>query len=329
MSSGHHPSQSSAVLLKGHTLYRFNECPLSFQDQIYLIFLEQRSSSLPFEVLRDGLSHRFGTNNVELRHVRKLRFLNIMHCGDRTHFHLSLRSDDLCPNGFNCKKDHTSCRRIHVVIKQHICRRDLCPRNESDENSVCHLIHLQKDKMRDVILSIILWIYGKHCREESNTDFLHFTISDEVLIGRYFEIYKSAPFPNMTRRQWKRMVHLYGKYYVDHQYQRQFVDGGDKSAPFLSMWRTDYVKADHNDDRWILTVLRGYGFVIRRVCKMRMEQGTRCRIRPRFHCPFFHLHPKCVALPSQWSHCKDCWYDKEVGCGRWHFSRSDCQKVSV
>ena len=86
----HFSSRSSTDFLRNHILYRFNECPLSLQDQVYLIFQEQHASSLPFHTIRDGLAHRFGTQNADQCHVQSLRFLHYSVADDVVDF---LRGD--------------------------------------------------------------------------------------------------------------------------------------------------------------------------------------------------------------------------------------------
>ena len=234
------------------------------------------------------------------------------------------KSDDICPNGFNCTKDHSSCGRLHTVIRDHVCPHidveTMCCQHRD-----CRLVHLPLLKIRDRILSVILWIYARRCREGDNLRLKDMVISDDDLVGCYFEIYGAAPIPNMTQRQWKWVVDRYKKYHIDYHQQRQLVET-DGDAPFHSLWRTTFVSKDRRDGHWNLSMIKGYRFIIARICRMWMDPDRRCRNTPSFQCPFFHLDRKCVALAVQ---CRECNVERPRFCARWHFNQSDRRKVYI
>ena len=166
MAHEHAPSQTTTV--RNHEGPRkFDHCPLSLPDRVYVIFRKLRASSLSFKAIIDGLDHYFGAHNVENRDIIKIRFLYISKRDDR--FTMMLKSDDICPNGFNCTKDHSSCGRLHTVIGGHVCPHidveTMCCQHRD-----CRLVHLPLLKIRDRILSVIMWIYARRCRENGNVN---------------------------------------------------------------------------------------------------------------------------------------------------------------
>ena len=305
------------------TLSKFDHCPLSLPDQVYLIFRRLRSVSLSLKAIICGLQHHFDTPNVEQWDIERLRFLYILKQDGR--YNITLKSDDICPKGFNCKKDHSSCGRIHSIIREHVCRH-INFKTMWCEHRECRLMHLPRSKIRDRLLSVILFLYARICRENGNVPLKDLVITDNDLVGAYFEIYDDAPIPKMTRCQWKRLVHLYRKYHIDHHQQRRLLEmDKDRTPPFTSLWRTDFMATTRCDDkRWTVTMLRGYKFVIARICKSWTEPGSDCKWNPSFFCPFFHLDRKCVSFGSD---CKHCHLQRPQVCRRWHFDNFDRRKV--
>ena len=321
-----HLCQSSVMAL---TSSRNDPGSLSLQDSVYLIFQEQRTSSLLIDEIRNALKHRFTMNNVDERDIRRLRFLYYSRCEDSPiRFQIYIKPDDICPNGSNCKKhrvDPSSCDRLHVVIRDHICCRPLHPQTMWCEDTDCRLVHLPPFKIRDRILSVILYIYARRCREDDDLWLKNMVISDDELVGCYFELFDDSPIPNMTRLQWKRMVNRYSKYQIDHYPQRRLIDNGLR-APFWSIWRIEFVSKNTGNKRWNVIMLKTYHFIIRRVCRHWIEPNRECRNRPSFLCPLFHLDPKCVALRGQ---CELCCIGPSRNCNRWHFDDSDRRKVRI
>ena len=303
MSSNHGTSQQDHNRSRIQNYDKFHKYALSFHDQVYLIFLEHGVRTLHFEKIRNGLLHRFGTANVLIGDVSRLRFLYQFEGGGI--FTLYLKSDDICPLGFNCKKDNSSCQRLHTFIREHLCAHIsistmLC------QNRDCHLIHFIRPRVRDSILAVILWIFKRHKHQNPALEFRDLVISGEEFVGSYSKLYpKGPPIPNMNTPRWKRVVHRYSKYHIDYQQQRQGVDGrhhGNK--PFITIWRTESV-----DGGWCIRMLRGYGFIVRRMCNKWMDSGFECRFCPLSFCPYFHLHQHCVAIerdPADFSQ-KDQW----------------------
>ena len=237
------------------SLSKFNQCPLSLPDQVYLLFRRLRTFSLSIDAIINGLQHHFSTPNAEQWDIERLRFLYISKQDGR--YQICLKPDDICPNGFNCKKDHSSCGRIHVVIGEHVCCRPLNVQTLWCHNRECRSVHLPPFKIRDRILSVILFLYARICREHGPSPLFNLRITDNDLVGAYFEIYADAPIPNMTRCQWKRLVHLYRKYHIDHHQQRRLLEMDQSEAPFVSLWRTDFVTKQQNvDKRWTMTLLK-------------------------------------------------------------------------
>ena len=282
---------------------KFHKYPLSFHDQVYLIFLNQGVQSLHFEKIRNGLLHRFGTDNVLIGDVSRLRFLYQFKGGDV--FTLYLKADDICPLGFNCKKDNSSCQRLHTIIREHVCP-NITFSTMWCKNRDCNLIHFVRPRLRDIILSVILWIFKRHKYRNPALKFSDLVIAGEEFIDSYSTLYpKGPPIPNMTALRWKRVIHRYSKYHIDYEQQLQGVDGrhhGNK--PFITIWRTQPA-----DGGWCIQMLRSYRFILYRICNKWMDSGFECRFCPLSFCPYFHLHQQCVATerdPADFSQ-KDQW----------------------
>ena len=271
---------------------KFHKYPLSFHDQVYLIFLDQGVQSLHFEKIRNGLLHRFGTDNVLIGDVSRLRFLYQFEGGDI--FTLYLKADDICPLGFNCKKDNSSCQRLHTIIREHVCP-NITFSTMWCENRDCELVHFRRPRLRDRILSVILYIYKRHKREYPKLALHDLVISDNEFVTAFSELYQEGPpIPNITALGWKRVIHRYSKYHIDYEQQRQRVDHQyHEHVTYLKLWKTERV-----ENGWRIRMLRGFNFIISRVCKKWMEPGTECAFRPRSFCPYFHFDRNCVALSS-------------------------------
>ena len=168
---------------------------LLLRDQVYTVFRKLKSSTLSFEAIREGLSHHFSNHHVDERDIERLRFLYFSGKDDYT---LSLKPDDICPNGFNCRKDHIACGRLHVAIKDHICRHHFNSETMWCQNTKCRLVHLPRSKIRDMILSVILVIYARRRKDNANLLLRGMTISDDELIACYLRIFGSSPVPKMS-----------------------------------------------------------------------------------------------------------------------------------
>ena len=294
---------------------KFEKCPLSFHDQVYLIFLKHGTQSLVFETIRSELLSEFGTGNVSLHDLNHIRFLyRSVH--DNT-FTLYLKADDICPLGFNCKKSWSSCQRLHTIIIEHVCP-DITFSTMWCKNRNCKLIHFIRPHLRDRILSVIFWIYKRHKRQNADLELNRFVISGDEFMASFSEIYpRGPPIPNMTALRWKRVVHRYSKYYIDYEQQREGVDGlHHENKPFITLWRTESV-----ENGWCLRMRRGYKFIIHRICSKWMTRGFECRFCPLSFCPYFHLYQHCVAMDAGME-TADCWVRE-----RWIFNLREQEKV--
>ena len=73
----------------------------------------------------------------------------------------------------------------------------------------CRLVPLPALKICDHILSVILYIYARRYREDDDLWLKNMVISDDELVGCYFELFDDSLISNMTGLQWKRIVNRY------------------------------------------------------------------------------------------------------------------------
>lgn len=292
---------------------KFHKYALSFHDQVYLTFLDQGVQSLNFEKIQNELFNRFGTDNVSIGDVSRLRFIYSEEGGDI--FTIYLQSDDICPRGLKCTKDNSSCQRLHTVIQEHVCLNTTFPSMWCKDRN-CALVHLFRPRLRDNILSVILYIFKRHKRQYQDLTLCDLRIPDYEFIATFSKLYPNrSPIPNITELRWKRLIHRYCKYYIDYHYQRQWVDRPyHEHVTYLKLWRTERI-----GDRWHIRMTRGVAFIVSRVCRRWMDPETTCPFRPQSFCSYFHLDKNCVALDNA----KVDWWINE----KWIFNRSVQEKV--
>ena len=301
---------TGVVSNKFYAFQKFADCPVSFEDQIYLLFLEQDEHALSVEEIQRGLLRKFSTQNVQKPDVLRVRFLH-MSRRDGT-FSMFLKADDVCPNSFDCRLERVECQRIHAIIEEHACR-------------------VEQKKMTDKILSIVLLIYAKHQRREPALRLRHFSIPSEEFIDVWMSIFRSAPVPNMTLQGWQLFVHGYSRYNFDFPMQSD--DPVFSLTSSLHLWTTIRDINGRGTGEWCLCIFRCLDIFTKRICRNHLvgNPNMQCAFRPKMLCPHFHINTECAILDRS---CRRC--NQGFDCMRWHIRNDrvcmqckDCESKKV
>ena len=217
---------------------------------------------------------------------------------------MHLKSDDICPNGFNCTIPFSGCRRIHTAISEHMCTQPLNFASMRCDDMTCQLMHMERTKVRDMIASVILSIYSGRCQRDPNYGRLrNIEICGDELVATYLAVFGYSPIPGITGRQWRRLIRSHAWHFHDHIQQDRARDFTKSSV--LTLWT---VCSAPNRIGFAVRLLRDNFFFANRACQNAMY-GIECA---QLFCAYFHFDLKCVEILENCQHCAN------VQCDRFH-----------
>eukprot|EP01084_Bolivina_argentea_P159029 276986_1 len=286
---------------------KFNHCYIAIQDQLYLLYKNSGLTILHFDQIQTEIYLTFNTKNLIPIDLEKISFL--FHRQDNL-YEIHIQRDDICPHGSKCQYPSGDCRRIHVARPTDFCTRI---KYECKLRTKCNKMHFcQMVKMKDIILSVILFIWHSRSRSK-NISLQHVKIVDRDFIN-FFQISYDDPITNITSKLWKVLVSKYSRFYPDHLYPTAQKNHLPKSKQiFYTTW---------NGNRWFISLKVNEKWFKKKWCNT-------CNISSSITAGGnnFHIDKKMALLIAFKAEC-NCKFSSRK-CPKYHLSQSYLSECKV